>query len=106
MLLLAGTQSPWLRNLTGSWRDVKCPCGSHFHFKGKIEELFAWERIHLRHMAADSENHELLSFYPKDMVIIYHSTSGYVLERRRHRKDEVIEMQHARIYGHAKLAGV
>lgn len=99
-------ESPWLANIKGNWRDVKCPCGSEFHFTGKIEELFAWERIHLRHMASDSENHEMLSFYPKDMVIIYHSTSGYVLDRRRHRKGEVSDLNHARIYGRAKLAGV
>jgi hypothetical protein len=98
--------SPWLQNIGGSWRDVRCPCGSTFHFKGKIDELFSWERIHLRHMASDSNNHEMLSFYPKDMVIIYHSTSGYVLERRRHKKDEISELHQARLYGHAKLAGV
>ena len=57
-------------------------------------------------MASDYENHEMLSFYPKDMVIIYHSTSGYVLDRRKHRKDEVTELHHARLYGHTKLAGV
>ena len=99
-------QSPWLRNITGSWRDVRCPCGSEFHFKGKVEEMFAWERIHLRHMASDFENHEMLSFYPKDMVIIYHSMSGYVIDRRKHRKDEVSELHQARLYGRAKLAGV
>jgi len=55
---------------------------------------------------SDSDNHEMLSFYPKDMVIIYHSTSGYVLERRKHRKDEISELHQARIHGHAKLAGV
>lgn len=57
-------------------------------------------------MASDYENHEMLSFYPKDMVIIYHSTSGYVLERRKHMKDEVSELQHARLHGRTKLAGV
>ncbi len=57
-------------------------------------------------MAADYDNHEMLSFYPNDMVIIYHSTSGYVLERRKHRKNEISELHHARIYGNAKLAGV
>jgi hypothetical protein len=40
------------------------------------------------------------------MVIIYHSTSGYVLERRRHKKDEISEFHQARLYEHAKLAGV
>lgn len=96
----------WLGNIAGSWRDVKCPCGSQFHFKGKVEELFAWEGIHLRHMASDYENHEMLSFYPKDMVIIFHSASGYVIDRRKHRKEEVSELHHARLYGTAKLAGV
>jgi hypothetical protein len=57
-------------------------------------------------MVSDSDNHEMLSFYPKDMVIIYHSTSGYVIERRKHRKDEISELHQARIHGNAKLAGV
>jgi hypothetical protein len=100
------TNSPWLGNISGSWRDVKCPCGSTFHFRGKVDELFSWERIHLRHMASDSGNHEMLSFYPKDMVIIYHSTSGYVLERRKHKRDEIGELHRARVYGQVKLAGV
>lgn len=103
---MSDRKSPWLKNIRGSWRDIRCPCGSKFHFKGKMEEMFSWERIHVAHMASDHENHEMLSFYPKDMVIIYHSTSGYVLERRKHRKDEVSELHHARIYGTAKLAGV
>jgi hypothetical protein len=71
-----------------------------------MDELFSWERIHLRHMASDYDNQEMLSFYPKDMVIIFHSTSGYVLERRKHRKDEISELHNARLYGRAKLAGV
>jgi hypothetical protein len=96
----------WLRNISGSWREVKCPCGSTFHFRDKIDELFSWERIHLRHMASDSANHEMLSFYPKDMVIIYHSTSGYVLERRKHKRDEITELHRARLHGQTKLAGV
>jgi hypothetical protein len=96
----------WLQNISGSWRDVKCPCGSTFHFKGKVAELFAWEGIHLRHMESDRENHEMLSFYPRDMVIIYHSASGYVIERRRHRREEISEVHHAQLYGQAKLAGV
>jgi hypothetical protein len=103
---LRSKENPWLGNIKGNWRDVRCPCGSEFHFKGKVEEMFAWERIHLRHMASDFENHEMLSFYPKDMVIIYHSMSGYVIDRRKHRKDEVSELHHARLYGLAKLAGV
>lgn len=98
--------SPWLQNIAGSWRDVRCPCGSTFHFSGTIDELFSWERIHIRHMASDYDNQEMLSFYPKDMVIIFHSTSGYVLERRKHRKDEISELNNARLYGRAKLAGV
>lgn len=98
--------SEWLQNVKGNWRDVKCSCGSAFHFKGKVNELFAWERIHLRHMASDYDNHEMLSFYPKDMVIIYHSWSGYVIERRKHRSEEISEVHQARLYGKAKLAGV
>lgn len=96
----------WLHNISGSWRDVSCPCGSNFHFRGRIDELFSWESIHLRHMASDSDNHEMLSFYPKDMVIIYHSTSGYVLERRKHKRDEIGEVHRARLYGKVKIAGV
>ncbi len=57
-------------------------------------------------MASDSQNHEMISFYPKDMVIIYHSTSGYVLERRKHKRDEIGEIHQARLYGKVKLAGV
>ena len=100
------SDSAWLQNIRGSWRDIKCPCGSTFHFRSKIDELFSWEQIHLPHMASDSINHEMLSFYPKDMVIIYHSTSGYVLERRKHSRDEIGEVHQARLYGRAKLAGV
>jgi hypothetical protein len=48
----------------------------------------------------------MLSFYPKDMVIIYHSTSGYVLERRKHNRDEIGEVHQAHFYGRTKLAGV
>ena len=98
--------SPWLRNIGGSWRDVSCPCGSTFHFQGNLGDLFSWERIHLRHMASDFANHEMLSFYPKDIVIIYHSTSGYVVERRKHRKEEISDIHQALIYGQTKLAGV
>ena len=57
-------------------------------------------------MESDSTNHEMLSFYPKDMVIIYHSTSGYVIERRKHRRDEIGELHKARLYGNVKMAGV
>jgi len=96
----------WLHNISGNWRDVRCPCGSTFHFRGKVGELFSWERIHVRHMASDSDNHEMLSFYPNDMVIIYHSTSGYVLERRKHLRGEIGEIHQARLHGQTKLAGV
>ena len=51
--------------------------------------IVLWEEIHIRHMSLDSDNHDMLSFYPKDMVIIYHSKSGYVVERRRHTVDEI-----------------
>jgi hypothetical protein len=57
-------------------------------------------------MVSDSDNHEMLSFYPKDMVIIYHSASGYVLERRKHKRDEISDVHQAHLYGRAKLAGV
>lgn len=100
------TSGPWLQNIQGNWRDVKCPCGSAFHFQGKLEDLFSWERIHLRHMASDYSNHEMLSFYPKDMVIIFHSLSGYVIERRKHRREEISEVHQACIYGLTKIAGV
>ena len=96
----------WLQNMQGSWRDVECPCGSSFYFDGKIDDLFAWERIHLRHMVSDSANHDMLSFYPIDMVIFYHSTSGYVVERRKHRTNEISDLHQAYIYDQAKLAGV
>ena len=96
----------WLQNLHGSWRDVECPCGSNFHFDGKIDDLFSWERVHLRHMISDSENHDMLSFYPKDMVIFYHSKSGYVVERRKHRSEEISDLRQACIYGQTKLVGV
>jgi len=70
--------------MEGNWRDSTCPCGSNFHFNGDIDELFSWERIHLRHMSSDPENHAMLSLYPRDMVIFYHSTSGYIVEIRKH----------------------
>lgn len=104
--MIKSSGSAWLQNFSGSWRDVTCPCGSSFHFRGKIDELFSWERIHLRHMASDSANHEMLSFYPQDMVIIFHSESGYVIERRKHRRDEIGVLHQARLEGSAKLAGV
>jgi hypothetical protein len=95
----------WLRNIEGNWRDVECPCGSTFHFEGSIDELFLWERTHITHMSFDSDNHDMLSFYPNDMVIFYHSKSGYVVERRRHIMDEIRNLQDACIYGRIKLAG-
>lgn len=60
----------------------------------------------MRHMESDSTNHEMLSFYPNDMVIIYHSASGYVIERRKHNRGEIGELHQAHLYGRAKLAGV
>ncbi len=35
----------WLRNIASNWRDVECPCGSEYHFDGKIDGLFSWERV-------------------------------------------------------------
>jgi len=106
-LSLTETQNEtWLRNIGGNWRDVECPCGSSFHFTGSIDDLFAWEQVHIRHMSSDSDNHDMLSFYPKDMVIFYHSKSGYVVERRRHSVDELHNLRNAWIFGKAKLAGV
>jgi len=40
------------------------------------------------------------------MVIFYHSTSGYVVERRKHRTNEISDLRQAYIYDQAKLAGV
>jgi hypothetical protein len=96
----------WLHNMEGNWRDVECPCGSSFHFDGSIETLFSWERTHIRHMWFDSANHDMLSFYPKDMVIFYHSKSGYVVEKRKHKMDEIRNLKDACVYGTIKLAGV
>ena len=97
----------WLRNIKGSWEGTsRVHAEVPFHFDGSIDDLFSWEGIHIRHMSFDSDNHDMLSFYPKDMVIIYHSKSGYVVERRRHTYDEIHDLQTACIYGTAKLAGV
>jgi hypothetical protein len=71
-----------------------------------MDDLFTWERIHLRHMISDYANHDMLSFYPIDMVIFYHSKTGYTVERRRHKIDEISNIHQAVIYGRAKLAGV
>lgn len=46
--------------------DVECPWVSSFYFDGKIDDLFAWVRIHLRHTVSDYANHDMLSFYPID----------------------------------------
>ncbi len=96
----------WLKNIEGNWRDSNCPCGSHFHFNGDIDELFSWERIHLRHMSSDPENHAMLSLYPQDKVIFYHSTSGYIVEIRKHKPHEIKDLQNACLYGNVKRAGV
>lgn len=96
----------WLKNNEGNWRDTTCPCGSNFHFNGDIDELFSWERIHLRHMSSDPENHAMLSLYPTDMVIFYHSASGYIVEIRKHKPHEIKDLQNACMYGNVKLAGV
>ena len=79
----------WLRNIRESWRDVQCTCGSKFHFNGDIDKLFEWENIHLRHFASDSDNHSIISFYPTDMIIYYHSKSGYVIEIIKHKSHEI-----------------
>lgn len=82
-------QSKWLTNLEDDWRDVNCTCGSKFHFDGEIDDLLYWERTHIPHMRDDCDNHDMISFYPNDMVIFYHSKSGYVVERRKHRSIEI-----------------
>ncbi|MGB7936969.1 MAG: hypothetical protein WCF21_10150, partial [Nitrososphaeraceae archaeon] len=63
-------------------------------------------RIHLRHMSSDPENHAMLSLYPTDKVIFYHSTSGYIVEIRKHKSHEIKDLQNACLYGNVKLAGV
>ena len=93
-------------NIIGHWRDVICPCGSIYHFSGKITDLFRWERIHIKHMVQDVENHSMLSFYPNDMIIYYHSKTGYVVERRKHKPFEVNEVKQAYMNGKVTLAGV
>jgi len=57
-------------------------------------------------MSSDPENHAMLSLYPTDMVIFYHSTSGYTVEIRKHKPHEIKDLQNACIYGNVKLAGV
>jgi hypothetical protein len=58
------------------------------------------------HMTADYANHDMLSFYPIDMVIFYHSKTGYTVERRRHKINDISNIYQAAIYDTAKLAGV
>lgn len=98
-------KSNWLTDIKGNWRDANCPCGSSYHFDGNLDKLFDWEKIHIRHMSSDPENHDMLSFYPHDMVIFYHSETGYVVERRKHTSNELQELRNACIYGKVKLAG-
>ncbi|MBA3750139.1 MAG: hypothetical protein H0X03_04460 [Nitrosopumilus sp.] len=96
----------WLRNIKESWRNVQCICGSKFHFDGDIDKLFEWENIHLRHFASDSDNHSIISFYPTDMIIYYHSKSGYVIERRKHKSHEISEINQSLFTGKVTLTGV
>ena len=96
----------WLRNIKENWRNVQCICGSSFHFNGDIDKLFEWENIHLRHFASDSDNHSIISFYPTDMIIYYHSKSGYVIERRKHKSHEINEINQSLSNGTVTLTGV
>ncbi len=96
----------WLRNIKESWRNVQCTCGSKYHFDGDIDKLFEWESIHLRHFASDSDNHSIISFYPTDMIIYYHSKSGYVIERRKHKSHEINEINQSLFTGKVTLTGV
>lgn len=96
----------WLRNIKKSWRNVQCICGSEFHFDGNIDKLFEWENIHLRHLASDADNHSIISFYPTDMIIYYHSKSGYVIERRKHKSHEIHEINQSLMMGKVTMTGV
>ena len=96
----------WLRNIKESWRNVQCSCGSDFHFDGNIDKLLEWENIHLRHLASDSDNHSIISFYPTDMIIYYHSKSGYVIERRKHKSHEISEINQSLMTGNVTMTGV
>ena len=96
----------WLRNIKENWRNVQCICGSNHYFDGDIDKLFEWENIHLRHFAADSDNHSIISFYPTDMIIYYHSKSGYVIERRKHKSHEINEINQSLSNGTVTLTGV
>ncbi|MDQ4073867.1 MAG: hypothetical protein M3162_06125 [Thermoproteota archaeon] len=95
----------WLRNIKESWRDVTCVCGSNFHFDGDTDKLFEWENIHLRHFASDSNNHSIISFYPLDMIIYYHSQSGYIIERRKHKSHEISEINQSLLMDKVTLIG-
>ncbi len=95
----------WLRNIKDSWRNVQCICGSSYHFDGDIDKLFEWENIHLRHFASDFNNHSIISFYPTDMIIYYHSKSGYVVERRKHKNHEIDEINQSLVTGKVTLTG-
>jgi hypothetical protein len=57
-------------------------------------------------MTSDPENHSMLSLYPTDRVIFYHSMSGYTVEIRKHKSHEIKDLQNACLYGKVKLAGV
>ena len=96
----------WLRNIKENWRNVQCICGSNHYFDGDVDKLFEWENIHLRHFAADSDNHSIISFYPTDMIIYYHSKSGYVIERRKHKSHEINEINQSLSNGNVTLTGV
>jgi hypothetical protein len=101
----AQRKDKWLRNIKESWRDVTCVCGSNFHFDGDTDKLFEWENIHLRHFASDSNNHSIISFYPLDMIIYYHSQSGYIIERRKHKSHEISEINQSLLMDKVTLIG-
>lgn len=96
----------WLRNIKDSWRNVHCVCGSDFHFDGDVDKLFEWENIHIRHFASDFDNHSIISFYPTDMIIYYHSESGYVVERRKHKNHEINEINQSLFADKVTIVGV
>lgn len=99
------SKDKWLRNIKESWRDIHCICGSDFHFEGDIDKLFEWENIHIRHFASDSDNHSIISFYPTDMIIYYHSESGYVVERRKHKNHEINEINQSLLSDKVTMIG-
>lgn len=106
LLIEPQRKDKWLRNIKDSWRDVRCVCGSNYHFNGDIDKLFEWENIHLRHFASDYNNHSIISFYPTDMIIYYHSESGYVIERRKHNNHEIKEINQSLMTGNVTMTGV